>query len=177
MVKNRAVFIDRDGVLNKSLVIDGKPYAPKTLDDFIIFPDISDAVKKLKKKGFILIVVTNQPDVGNGIVAREIVVSMNAILNNKFYFDSIKVCFHSQSDNCSCRKPKPGMLLEAASEFQIDLNKSFMVGDRKSDVDAGNEAGCYTFFIDHDYRNSEKSFNADNTVKSFSEAVNIILSF
>lgn len=172
----KAVFLDRDGVLNKADVIDGKPYAPKSLKDFIILPNVADSLAELKKKGFFLIVVTNQPDVGNGHVEKKLVEKMHLKLLNDLPVDSVKVCYHKQTDECNCRKPKPGMLIEAVSEFGVNLKNSFMVGDRVSDVQAGKAAGCHTLFLDYGYCESEKSSDADYIVKSFSEAVSKIIS-
>lgn len=148
---NRAVFLDRDGVLSRSDVWDGKPFAPVALDGFDLLPDAAPAAAALKRQGFLLVVVTNQPDVGNGKVARETVDAMNRRLAQQVPVDAIKVCYHPQSAGCACRKPAPGMLIEAARELDIDLAASFMVGDRWSDVAAGKAAGCRTVFIDRHY--------------------------
>ncbi len=172
----KAVFLDRDGVLNKTKVINGKPFAPKKMKDFIFLPKVVDSVRDLKKAGFVLIVVTNQPDVGNGLVEKNIINLMNKKLIESLEIDGVKVCFHSQDDNCACRKPKPGMIFEAASEFNLDLKNSYMVGDRKSDVEAGKTAGCNTVFIDCGYCESEKSYRADYIVNSLPEAVLKIIS-
>lgn len=143
----KAVFLDRDGVLNKTIFRDGKPRAPYILEDFALFDDVPEAIELLRKHQFVLIVVTNQPDVARGWVTREAVDAVNSKLRDLIFVDDIKICFHDSSENCSCRKPKPGMLLEAAGERDIDLTSSFMIGDRHSDVEAGLAAGCRTILI------------------------------
>ena len=174
LIKEKAVFLDRDGVLNLSEVVNGKPYAPRRLEDFIIVTEAYEATKLLSQEGFILIVVTNQPDVGNGLVTEEIVQAMNQRLMEELPIDDIKVCFHSQSEKCACRKPKPGMITKAALEFNIDLEKSYMIGDRWSDICAGNAAGCSSLLIDRGYR--EKIEEQPNVfVYSMLEAVQNIL--
>ncbi|MGK5094541.1 HAD-IIIA family hydrolase [Deltaproteobacteria bacterium TL4] len=150
-MKQKAVFLDRDGVLNESAVINGKAYAPRSLAEFYINPQAIEFIPLLKQAGFLLIVVSNQPDVGNGKTKQEIVESMNQQLQRTLSLDSIKMCYHSQRDECFCRKPKAGMLLEAASELDIDFQQSYMIGDRWSDVVAGNITGCYTLWLNLGY--------------------------
>ena len=171
---NRAVFLDRDGVINISDVINGKPYAPKELDHFILYDDVVDSVKRLKQAGFLVIVVTNQPDVGNGKVKRDTVESMHVLLVQSLPLDKINVCYHSQTDGCECRKPKPGMILNSAEEFNIDLSASYIVGDRKSDIEAGEAAGCKTIFIERNYL-EPAPVKPDIACKSLTHAVNYIL--
>lgn len=174
----KAIFLDRDGVLNASELRDGKPYAPRCYEDFKIYPEVGEALWRFKRNGYLLIVVTNQPDVGNGLVEKDIIEEMNASLVKALPIDGVKVCYHAQSDGCACRKPKPGMILQAALEFGVDLSKSYMIGDRKGDVDAGRAAGCFTVFLDHGYRASERPSVPnipDYTVLTLNEAVNEIL--
>lgn len=176
MSLKRAIFLDRDGVLNRTDVRDGKPYAPTRVEDFEILPHVGDALSSLKRVGFFLVVVTNQPDVGNGKVEREVVDKMHQGLMSDLPIDALKVCFHKQTDGCACRKPQPGMLLDAAEEFNIDLPNSFMVGDRAGDVSAGKAAGCRTVFVDLGYRSSERAPDADMITNSLPEAAERILS-
>lgn len=143
----RAVFLDRDGVLNRTIFRDGKPRAPYKLENFFLFDGVPEAIDLLRKHKFTLIVVTNQPDVARGWVSREAVDAVNERLRTLIDVDDVKVCFHDTNENCFCRKPKPGMLLEAAKERGIDLASSFMVGDRHSDIEAGIAAGCRTVLI------------------------------
>jgi D-glycero-D-manno-heptose 1,7-bisphosphate phosphatase len=147
----RAVFLDRDGVLNEPVVRDGKPYPPAA-EDFRVSGGARDALDRLKAAGFLLIVVTNQPDVGRGTLPRADLDAIHQIVRAELPVDDVRVCCHDDRDACACRKPKPGMLLEAASEYGIDLSRSFMVGDRWRDVDAGAAAGCRTVLIDYHYR-------------------------
>jgi D-glycero-D-manno-heptose 1,7-bisphosphate phosphatase len=173
--KRRAVFLDRDGVINRCEVRNGKPYAPRRLEDFRLLPGAAAAVQSLKRAGFVVIVVTNQPDIGNGLVDEAVVETMHQRLRKKLPVDDIKICPHRQDHGCNCRKPKPGMLLEAAQERRIDLSQSFMIGDRWSDVVAGQAVGCYTIFIDRGYGET-RSVAPDGFARSLSSATRQILS-
>jgi len=171
---SRAVFLDRDGVLTRSITRDGRPFAPTTLDKFELLPGVAEGVARLREAGFRLIVVTNQPDVATGKVRREVVEEMHARLRAWLPLDDIKVCYHADADGCACRKPRPGMLLEAAKQWAVDLGASFMVGDRWRDVSAGKAAGCRTILLECGY--AERLVDApDFVVTSFAEAVSIIL--
>lgn len=170
----RAVFLDRDGVINKAIVRDGKPYPPATLDELEILPGVSEALEKLHAANYLLIVVTNQPDVARGTASKEDVEQMNAYLGSKLLIDEFRTCYHDSGDGCNCRKPLPGALLDAARDHQIDLSKSFMVGDRWRDVEAGIAAGCKTFFINYRY-NEQQPEVPDFIVSSLVEAKKIIL--
>ncbi|QWD78312.1 HAD-IIIA family hydrolase [Polynucleobacter sp. MWH-Svant-W18] len=170
----RAVFLDRDGVINRAIVRDGKPYPPASLEELEILPGVHEALQKLHDANYLLVVVTNQPDVARGISKREDIELMNAFLSSELPIDDFKTCYHDGGDKCDCRKPLPGALVEAAQEHNIDLSKSFMVGDRWRDVEAGASAGCKTFFIN--YRYAEKKPDApDFIVSSLLEAKKIIL--
>jgi len=170
----RAVFLDRDGVINRAIVRDGKPYPPASLEELEILPGVHEALQKLHDANYLLVVVTNQPDVARGTSKREDVELINAFLSSQLPIDDFKTCYHDGGDKCNCRKPLPGALLEAAQEHNIDLSKSFMVGDRWRDVEAGVSAGCKTFFIN--YRYAEKKPDApDFIVSSLLEAKKIIL--
>jgi D-glycero-D-manno-heptose 1,7-bisphosphate phosphatase len=152
--KNRAVFLDRDGVINRALVRDGKPYPPRSLAELEILPGVVEACVRLKAAGFLLVVATNQPDVGRGTLTRETLDQLHAHLRTLLPLDRIEVCPHGgekYGQPCDCRKPRPGMLLRAAGELGIDLARSWMVGDRWRDVDCGHAAGCRTIFIDYGY--------------------------
>jgi D-glycero-D-manno-heptose 1,7-bisphosphate phosphatase len=147
----RAVFLDRDGVLNRPVVRSGKPFPPATLDDFEIFPDALESVELLRKLGFLLFVVTNQPDVGRGAQQLSVVEAMHDKLRDALQLNSFYVCYHDDADNCNCRKPKPGLLIDAAADHNISLAESYMIGDRWRDIDCGHAAGCRTIFIDRGY--------------------------
>ncbi len=144
----RAVFIDRDGVINENMLRDGRPVAPTRVEDFRFLPGIELALQRLKRAGFKLVVVTNQPDIATGRTPRDVVEAMNDEIRQRLPVDDIKVCAHVNEDNCDCRKPKPGMLRAAAAEHGIDLAASYMIGDRAGDVGAGRAAGCMTIFVD-----------------------------
>jgi D-glycero-D-manno-heptose 1,7-bisphosphate phosphatase len=157
---NRAIFLDRDGVINQSIVINGKPFAPTKLEHFKILPGVIEALNRFKNAGFKTVVVTNQPDITTG---KQTWKSLNEIhdyllLNCKI--DLIKVCSHTGEQLCGCRKPHPGMLTEAAHELGIDLSESFMIGDRWGDIKAGQSAGCKkNFFIDYGYTEKKPTGN------------------
>jgi D-glycero-D-manno-heptose 1,7-bisphosphate phosphatase len=169
-----AVFLDRDGVINRAFVRDGTPYPPASLRDLEILPHVPEALGALKAQGYSLVVVTNQPDVARGTASRELVDSIHERLKGELDLDAVFTCFHDDADECDCRKPKPGLLLRAAHDLGIDLTSSFMVGDRWRDVEAGRRAGCRTLFVDCGYRES-RSHVCDFRVGSLLEASGIIL--
>lgn len=172
--QHRAVFLDRDGVINQPVVRNGKPFPPASSEELQILPGVSNALKSLSAAGYALIVVTNQPDVARGISSLESVHDIHASLKATLALDEFFVCFHDDDDKCRCRKPQPGLLLQAAREFNIDLSSSYMVGDRWRDIEAGHQAGCTTFFVDYGY--DEPRPNAPfYTVSSLLEASTIIL--
>jgi D-glycero-D-manno-heptose 1,7-bisphosphate phosphatase len=170
----RAVFLDRDGVINQSVVRDGKPYPPDSIEAMTILPGVAQALDALHRAGLFNVVVTNQPDVGAGRQRREVVEAMHEHLKQTLPIDDVRVCYHVDADGCACRKPRPGMLLDAARDHAIDLGASFMVGDRWRDIEAGRAAGCTTFFIDYGYDERLRS-SPDHVVGSLLEASDIIL--
>jgi D-glycero-D-manno-heptose 1,7-bisphosphate phosphatase len=169
-----AVFLDRDGVINRAFVRDGTPYPPDALEDLEILPHVPEALSALKAQGYSLVVVTNQPDVARGAASRELVEGIHERLKGELGLDAIFTCFHDDADECDCRKPKPGLLFRASAALGIDLTSSFMVGDRWRDVEAGRRAGCRTFFVDCGYRETP-SHSCDFRVGSLLEASGIIL--
>lgn len=170
----RAVFLDRDGVINRAFTRQGKPYPPATLQELEILPGVAEALAALRAAGFLNVVVTNQPDVATGAQRREIVDAMHSLLCKRLPIDAIMACFHGEADRCECRKPKAGMLNEAAQELHIDLARSYLVGDRWRDVSAGKTAGCFTFFIDYGYDETLRDA-PDRVVGSLEEASRYIL--
>ena len=146
----RAVFLDRDGVINRAEVRNGKPYPPASIDDLEVLAGVAEGLQALREAGFRLIVITNQPDVARGWQMKETVEAMHARLRETLPLDEIMACYHD-GDACDCRKPKPGALLDAARRHHIDLGASFMIGDRWRDVEAGQRAGCVSYFIDYGY--------------------------
>ncbi|MEW6055576.1 MAG: HAD family hydrolase [Bdellovibrionota bacterium] len=171
----QAVFLDRDGVLNKTLIREGKSYPPGSLSAFEYLPGVIEAVESLRRAGFLLIVVTNQPDVATGKQTRSVVEEIHKKVREELKVHDIKVCYHVDEDRCECRKPKPGMLLDAAKAWNIDLPHSFMVGDRWRDVEAGHAAGCRSIMVGRGYAGEKKAF-PDFEVTSLLEASRVILS-
>jgi D-glycero-D-manno-heptose 1,7-bisphosphate phosphatase len=172
---HRAVFLDRDGVINRAVVRDGKPYPPGGLEDLEILPGVAEALARLRAAGFRLVVVTNQPDVARGTQRREVIDAMHAALAAALPLDEFRVCDHDDKDACHCRKPEPGLLEDAARDAGLSLPDSFMVGDRWRDVEAGRRAGCTTIFIDRGYTERPPD-KPDVMVSSLSEAADWILS-
>ena len=172
----RAIFLDRDGVINRALEKEAKPYPPTSLAEFEILPDVPAACARLKAAGFLLIVATNQPDVGRGTLAQSVVEAIHAHMISQLPIDRVEVCYHPGKglSDCDCRKPKPGMLLRAAKDLGIDLAQSWMVGDRWRDIDCGYAAGCRTIFIDYGYDEALKQ-KPDFSARNLAEAVDIIL--
>ncbi|MEI6108086.1 MAG: HAD-IIIA family hydrolase [Opitutae bacterium] len=172
-----AVFLDRDGTLNIQVVREGKPYPPANLDDFQLYPGAANDCARLKEAGFLLVVATNQPDVGRGTQAKSVVEAMHARLLELIpALDRIEVSYDAgRGEPSTRRKPAPGMLLEAANILGIDLTRSWMVGDRWGDIDAGHAAGCQTVLIDHGYAERSPEHPPHHTVKNLTQAVGIIL--
>ena len=172
----RAVFLDRDGVINRALVRESKPYPPRSAEDFEILPEVPEACARLKAAGYLLVVATNQPDVGRGTLSRECVEDLHRVMCLRLPVDAVEVCYHpgKGASNCDCRKPRPGMLLHAARQLEIDLKRSWMVGDRWRDIDCGHAAGCRTVFIDRGY-SEELRQQPDGRVANLLEAAGLIL--
>jgi D-glycero-D-manno-heptose 1,7-bisphosphate phosphatase len=177
MALRPAVFLDRDGTLNVQLVRDGKPYAPERMADFRLYPGVPEGCRELKAAGYTLVVATNQPDVGRGTVAKEVIEWMHTELVAAIpEIDRVEVCYDpGNGEKSRRRKPAPGMLLDAARELELDLSRSWMIGDRWRDVECGKAAGVKTVFIDYGYSDESESL-ADHNVKNFQEAVALILS-
>ena len=173
----RAVFFDRDGVLNEAVVRDGKPYPPPDAAELRIVAGAAEALTRLKREGYWLLVVTNQPDVARGTTSRDAVEAIHATLGAALPLDGFYTCWHDDRDACTCRKPLPGLLLQAAGERGIDLAASVLVGDRWRDIDAGAAAGCRTILIDRGYRERNSSQAPDARVASLEDAVQQILAW
>jgi len=172
--KVNAVFLDRDGVINKAIIHCGKPYPPKSLFELEILEGVQEGLRQLKKLNFLLIVITNQPDVARGIMAVKIVDDIHNHLRTLLTIDDIFSCYHDNVDNCNCRKPKAGMIFAAAKKWNINLNQSFIVGDRWRDIEAGKNAGIKTILLDYGY--NEKYIKPDYTCFNFQEVVQTITS-
>jgi D-glycero-D-manno-heptose 1,7-bisphosphate phosphatase len=170
----RAVFLDRDGTLIAAVVRNGLPYPPVRLDQVVILPGVLEAIDRLRTAGFTLVVVTNQPDVARGAQSHELVNVINMHVGRQLGLSDFRVCWHDDEDGCDCRKPKPGLILQAASEHDLDLSQSFVVGDRWRDVMAGRAAGCRTVLIDYGYQ-EPSPIEPDRRVKTLGDAVDWIL--
>jgi D-glycero-D-manno-heptose 1,7-bisphosphate phosphatase len=171
----RAVFLDRDGVINQSVMRDGVPCPPATVSETVLADSAAESLARLKDRGFYLLVVTNQPDVRRGTTAKEDVERIHDWLAAQLPLDDFFVCYHDDADDCACRKPRPGLVLEAAAKHAIDLSRSFCIGDRWRDVDAGAAAGCRTILIDHGYNERRPRAEPDTRVLSLQEAADWIL--
>lgn len=174
-VTRRAVFLDRDGVLNRSLIRNGKPYPPDTVEEFELLSGVAEACALLKQAGFLLVVVTNQPDVGRGTQSLEVVEAMHRKMEGLLPLDRIETCYEPGGTPSERRKPAPGMLLSASRELNINLSESYLVGDRWRDIDAGAAAGCAaTFFIDYGYEEELRTL-PDYKVASLLQAAKMIV--
>ena len=145
--KNQAVFLDRDGVLNKDRI----DYV-KNIDELEIFPNIGECIKRINDKGFLAIVVTNQSAIGRKLITNNDVENIHNHIQKflKKYnakIDAFYYCPHHPIDNCDCRKPKPGLLIKAAHDFSVDLKSSWMIGDHDRDIESGISAGCKSIKI------------------------------
>ncbi len=164
----KAAFLDADGVLNKAIIKDGKPLAPTTLAELEIPADVKPCLMQLKAQDYLLICVTNKPDIERGLMTQETVDAIFNKLRHDLPLDDIFICY---KENSPCYKPNPGLLLDAAKKYDIDLAKSYMIGDRWRDVGAGQNAGCRTIWIDRGYSEQKPSPPADFRARSLREAV------
>jgi D-glycero-D-manno-heptose 1,7-bisphosphate phosphatase len=171
----RAIFLDRDGVIVVPEFRDGRSFAPTTLAAFQLYDSAPKCLQSLKDAGFLLVVVTNQPDVGKGTLSPAVLSEMHRRMRAALPIDDIQVCAHTREDACLCRKPGIGMLTTAAAAIGIALDRSYMIGDREGDIVAGRTAGCRTVFIDLEYAAEPKPKNADFVVRSLEEATDRIL--
>ena len=170
----KALFLDRDGVINRSLVRDGRAFAPVHAQDLEILPGVPAALSRTRSAGFLNVVVTNQPDISTGRQSSAVLAQMHQRLARELSIDDIRVCVHTDADSCACRKPRPGMLLEAARDLSIDLAASFVIGDRWCDIAAGQRAGCKCFFIDYGYA-QKRPAQPYVLVNSLAEAASLLV--
>lgn len=168
----RAIFFDRDGVINSVLIKEGKPFSPRKYKEFKLLSGVRDVLFKLKEGGFLCIIVTNQPDVARGFMKLEELEKMHKLIKKNLPIDDIMTCIHDDQDNCGCRKPKPGMLIEAARKWNIDLKNSVIVGDTWKDIEAGRSVECKTILLDAPYN---QKVSCDYRVKNLNEIVDILL--
>ena len=175
MVKNKnALFLDRDGVIVKQFTIKGKSYPPRNFNDFRIYPYVRERLFELKKK-YLIFIITNQPDVKKGLIDKEELNQMHNFLMENLPIKNIYTCLHLKNDFCKCRKPSPYFVYKAKKKYDIDLSKSYFIGDRESDIKAGNKAGCKTIFIDRNYLEN-KPQNYLKKFYSFNKAAKFIIS-
>lgn len=167
------VFLDRDGVLNQAIVRNGRPLPPATVDDVVIADGVPEACRQLSDAGLLLVVVTNQPDLARGTTTWHAVDAINTRLTDELGLDAVYVCPHDDDDACGCRKPSPGLLLEAALDLGVDLTRSFMVGDRWRDIEAGRRAGVATVWVRSDYREPPPSA-PDHVVSRLLDLVHLL---
>jgi D-glycero-D-manno-heptose 1,7-bisphosphate phosphatase len=170
-----AVFLDRDGVLNRAVVCNGKPFPPSKLEDVEIISGTLAALYKLKASGFIFIGITNQPDVARCAHSRTMVETINAFVQTQLSLHEIFTCFHSATDACNCRKPKSDLIIQAAEKYEVNLSRSWMVGDRWKDIAAGYSAGLKTIFIDYHYNEIYIGAPANYIITDTTDLVDIIL--
>lgn len=168
-----AVFLDRDGVLNEVDVRNGTPHPPAAVEQLRLLPGVVEACHRLRDLGFVLIVVTNQPDIARGKQTRDEVDRMHEVLRSRLSLDEIVVCAHDDVDDCACRKPRPGMILNAAGRLDLDLAASVCVGDRWRDVEAAKRAGVTAIFVDRGY-GERRPTDADAVVASLPDAIGFI---
>lgn len=168
----RAVFMDRDGVINEPILRENKVLSPRQPNELRLVATAGECLARLRAAGFLNIVVTNQPDISRGLMGLDVLEAMHERVRSLLPVDEIMVCPHDDKDRCTCRKPQPGMLLMAAEKWDIALSSSFMVGDQWKDVEAGRGVGCCTVLIDYPYN---VDVCPDHRVKSLSEAVDLIL--
>lgn len=148
---HRAVFFDRDGVINVPVVRDGRPYPPRHVGELQWMAGVHETLRTLRERGFLLFVVTNQPDVARGTTPRSDVEAIHRLIMDELPIERVYVCYHDDADACDCRKPKPGMVVQASRDYAVDRSTSWLVGDRWRDIAAGRAAGCRTILVQHDY--------------------------
>lgn len=172
-VLSRAVFLDRDGVINRVVERDGKMVSPRTMEDFAIYDFAAEAARVIRDAGFAIYVVTNQPDIARGLMTRATLDAMLAAVEATVAPDDVAVCPHDDHHACHCRKPKPGMLTDLASKHGVDLSRSFFVGDSWKDMDAGAAAGVPTVLI---RREDNRKTRGDHEAEDLLAAAHLIAS-
>ena len=172
--KNKAIFLDRDGVINEVIYHKGinKPSSPWKIDEFKFINGIEETLHRFKEKNYKLFIITNQPDIARQNIEKGVTEQINKKIFEKLPIDDIQICPHDDSDKCCCRKPKPGMIMDLAYHYDIDLDKSFLIGDGWKDMNAGSQAGCKTILIQKSYN---KEVEADFKVLDLNTAGDIIL--
>ena len=167
-----AVFLDRDGVLNAVVWREGKPASPRAPEELVIEADAPAALARLRALGYRLFAVTNQPDVRRGKMSAEALAAIHARLAAALPLDEIAACVHDNADDCACRKPKPGLILDLAVRWGVDLSQSWMIGDQDRDIEAARAAGCRAILLARPYNSAA---GADRIVQTLAEAAELIV--
>jgi len=170
-----AVFLDRDGIINRAIVREGHPYPPGGVEELELLPGTIASVENLVTAGYMIFGISNQPDVARGIQSREMVELINAFIQARLPIREILVCYHDSADQCECRKPKPGLIFQAAEKYALDLSRSWIVGDRWQDIAAGQAAGLKTIFLDYHYSEPYQGSPATYTIEDTFSLAPIIL--
>jgi len=167
---NKAVFLDRDGTIAKDV-----PYCSRP-EDFILLPGAAEGIRLLNKHGFKVVIITNQSGIARGYFTEEMLSRIHDkmrrdLAKSSAHVDAIYYCPHHPDDHCECRKPKPKMLLQAASDLNIDLGKSYVIGDKNIDIEMGENAGCQTILIAEGNKETDKQAPCpDYTASSIDDA-------
>ena len=161
---NKGLFLDRDGVINK--LVDNRP--PWKISEIFIYEEIKNIINYSRSLDYIPIVITNQPDAARGDITYDLLNKINSSICKKLNLNNCYICDHPYDGVCECRKPKPGMIIKASKDINIDLNKSYMIGDREKDIEAGRRAGCKTISI------SESTISADYKVKNHNQLLKLL---
>ena len=173
MGKLKCAFLDADGVLNEAIMVDDKPAAPTSVDQLVIPAEVRPALERLKEAGYLLICITNKPDIERGLMTQEAVDAIFAEMRKQLPLDDIFACYHEGDE---FYKPKPGMVYKAAEQYNVDLTQSFFVGDRCKDIETGQAVPCTTIWINRHYPlEGTPNPPADFTAESLTEAVNWVL--
>jgi len=172
-MNKRAVFLDRDGVINEVFLKKKKPVSPHGFEEFRFMKGISGPLEQFRKLGFLNIIVTNQPDIARGLLDIRELEKMHKKIKDKLPIDDIRVCPHDDKDMCACRKPKPGLLIKAAEDWGVELARSYVIGDSRRDIEAGKRAGCITVLLNKRY-NNEDEIDSDFRVRRLSEFAKIL---
>jgi D-glycero-D-manno-heptose 1,7-bisphosphate phosphatase len=141
-MKNKAIFLDRDGVVNRIIYENNVQRSPRSMDEFEYEQGILEFIQNIKKLDFEIAIITNQPEVKRGLVSRDTVEQFHKKIRSELGIDHFFVCWHDSTDNCNCRKPKPGLFFDAKEKLQVNLEDSFMIGDREKDIISAKSAGC-----------------------------------
>ena len=171
-MNKKTIFLDRDGILNAVSVKDSKPQSPRKFEDFKLLPQVKQSLKFFKRLGFLNIVITNQPDIARGFLDKKELEKMHQLIKERLAIDDIFICSHDDSDRCTCRKPQPGLILEAVRKWGIDLCSSYLIGDTKRDMEAGKNAGCRTVLLNRPYNQNYQ--NCDFKVNSLEEFAELL---